>query len=326
MQRFVTTNSKEKVEIKKEYFGEDNILIANLTETWLDSTIKDVVEIEGYNIFRGDRKRREGESQDREGGGTAIYLHEKLEANQISEFSNGVCDMVAVMIPEIQTVNIVVYRPPKTKSSEFNPILKEIQKIFKNLEKPDPTIILSGDFNFPFVKWKRMSDNSCIWEYKTYANATKDEKDQFEKLLSICNNQFMLQIIEEPTREENTLDLIFTNEMSLITKIEVNKTNYSDHNIIEVSTNYTITEHSKNLLKDTNSIMQSLNFRARSVNWVDMGKEFNDSNWEEKSESTDTIQLCEEIIELLENSAKENAPKRGKKGNKSRIPREKKTS
>ena len=46
------------------------------------------------------------------------------------------------------------------------------------------------------------------------ANATKDEKDQFEKLLSICNNQFMLQIIEEPTREENTLDLIFTNEMS----------------------------------------------------------------------------------------------------------------
>ena len=39
----------------------------NLTETWLDSTIKDVVEIEGYNIFRGDRKKREGESQDREG-------------------------------------------------------------------------------------------------------------------------------------------------------------------------------------------------------------------------------------------------------------------
>ena len=100
MQRFVTTNSKEKVEIKKEYFGENNILIANLTETWLDSTIKDVVEIEGYNIFRGDRKKREGESKDREGGGTAIYLCDKIEANQICEMSNGVCDMVAVIIPE----------------------------------------------------------------------------------------------------------------------------------------------------------------------------------------------------------------------------------
>ncbi|MCP4337021.1 MAG: hypothetical protein GY679_04215, partial [Mycoplasma sp.] len=60
------------------------------------------------------------------------------------------------------------------------------------------------------------------------------------------------------------------------------------------------------------------------MNWEDMGKGFNDQNWDEKSESTDTIQLCEEIIELLENSAKENAPKRGKKGNKSRIPRERK--
>ena len=131
MQRFVTTNSKEKVEIAKEYLGENNILIMNLTETWLDSTIKDVVEIEGYNIFRGDRKKREGESKDREGGGTAIYLCEKIEANQICEFSNGVCDMVAVMIPEIQMVNIVVYRPPKTTSSEFNPIKKRLKKSLK---------------------------------------------------------------------------------------------------------------------------------------------------------------------------------------------------
>ena len=50
----------------------------------------------------------------------------------------------------------------------------------------------------------------------------------------------MLQIIEEPTREENTLDLIFTNEISLATMIEVNKTKLFDHINIEVSTNYII--------------------------------------------------------------------------------------
>ena len=85
MQRFVTTNSKEKVEIAKEYLGENNILIMNLTETWLDSTIKDVVEIEGYNIFRGDRKKREGESKDREGGGMAIYLLDKIWKKSITD-------------------------------------------------------------------------------------------------------------------------------------------------------------------------------------------------------------------------------------------------
>ena len=49
--------------------------------------------------------------------------------------------MVAIMISEIQTLNIVIYRPPGTKSSEFNPNLNELQSIFKTLEKPDPTNI-----------------------------------------------------------------------------------------------------------------------------------------------------------------------------------------
>ena len=61
MRRLVTENSKEKVELLKEYVKEDKIILMNLTETWLDNTIKDVVEIEGYNIFRGDRENREGE-------------------------------------------------------------------------------------------------------------------------------------------------------------------------------------------------------------------------------------------------------------------------
>ena len=140
------------------------------------------------------------------------------------------------MILEIQILNIVIYRPLENKSSEFNHILNKLQRIFGTLEKPHPTIILSGDFNFPFVKWKRMPDSSCTWEYKFHTNTTMDEKGQFEKLLSICNNQFMLQTIEEPTRIENTLDLMFTNEISLITMIEVNNSNHSDHNKVEVST------------------------------------------------------------------------------------------
>ena len=139
----------------------------------------------------------------------------------------------------------VVYRPSDTKSHEFNPILSEIQSILQNLEKPEPTIILRGDLNFPFVKWKRLQDNSCSWEYKPHTNATADEKQQFEKLYEICSNYFMLQMIEEPTRKENTLDLMFTNEVNLVTMVEVTKSSYSDHDIIEMSTNYSLTEKEK---------------------------------------------------------------------------------
>ena len=58
MEGLVSKNSKEKVEFLKEYVKEDNIIIMNLTETHLDETIEDVVRIEGYNIFRGDRINR----------------------------------------------------------------------------------------------------------------------------------------------------------------------------------------------------------------------------------------------------------------------------
>ena len=39
----------------------------NLTDIWLDDKIEEIVEIEGYNIIRGDRKNRDR-------GGTAIYV------------------------------------------------------------------------------------------------------------------------------------------------------------------------------------------------------------------------------------------------------------
>ena len=258
-------------------------------------------------------------------GGTAIYLHDKLEANLICEKSNGICEMVAIMIPEIQTVNIVIYRPPGTKSNEFSTILNEIQQIFQKLEKPDPTIILSGDLNFPFVEWKRMSDNSCSWEYKPNTNATTGDKDQFENLMKICNEQCMLQIIEEPTRLENTLDLIFTNEVNLVTMIEVNKSRLSDHNIIEISTNYTTTDKQEiNQMREESNILKTLNFHTKSVKWKDINRIIEETNWEQNFETKDVIQSSKEFEEIITNTAIENAPKRSKLGNFRKIPKERK--
>ena len=95
-------------------------------------------------------------------------------------------------------------------------------------------------------------------------NTTIDEKLQFEKLINICDNQCMLQVIEEPTRGENTLDLMFTNETNIVTAVDVNKTWISDHSRIEISTNYIINEKLKNdkEMEDPNSALRKLNFRA----------------------------------------------------------------
>ena len=318
MEGLVSKNSKEKVELLKEYVKEDNIILMNLTETHLDDTIDEVVEIEGYNIFRGDRR-------DRVRGGTAIYVHDKIDANIKLKLSNGKCEVVAVEMPDIQTINIVVYRPPDTKSHEFNPILSEIQKILKNLEKPEHTIILSGDLNFPFVKWKRLPDNSCSWEYKSNTNATTDEKQQFESLLEMCGDHFMLQMVGEPTRERNTLDLMFTNEVNLITAVEVTKSSYSDHDIIEMCTNYSLKEKEKcNREQSEDNEFRTLNFRAKSVKWKNIAGMIEDIDWDQEFESRNSIACGKNMLEKFTKCAKENAPKRNTQSNGSKIPKERK--
>ena len=50
----------------------------------------------------------------------------------------------------------------------------------------------------------------------------------------------LIQVVDEPTREENTLDLIYTNETSMIMNVESIKSSLSDHDRIEITTNIKI--------------------------------------------------------------------------------------
>merc|ERR1711867_408888 len=125
-------------------------------------------------------------------------------------------------LPEKQTINIAVYRPPKTKMQDFNIMLNELEKILKSVEKSKQTIIISGDFNFPFANWKRMESGGCIGNFKSISNATTDEKSQYTRFDDIFEEHCMIQIIEEITRKENTLDIVYTNDMGIVANIDVN--------------------------------------------------------------------------------------------------------
>merc|ERR1711894_174391 len=118
-QGLITKNSDQKLEMIKEYTKEEKIIAMYFTETHYTGTIKESANIEGYNIFRCDRKRKKG-------GGVAIYLHDKVEAEIICEIRHGGCEMVAINIPELQTINIEVYRPSDTQKFEFDKILFHI--------------------------------------------------------------------------------------------------------------------------------------------------------------------------------------------------------
>ena len=168
----VSENSRIKIDYFNEYVLENKIIIMNFTETWLNANVKEEANIDGYNIFRGDR-------EDIKQGGTAIYLQDKIEAEILASYSKNKCEMVAIKVPSLNLVNVVVYRPPHTKLVDFKPLMNKIEEVLNTVEKPDPTIIWTGDFNFPFVQWKECLSGGCTWDFNTNINATADEKEQF---------------------------------------------------------------------------------------------------------------------------------------------------
>ena len=81
------------------------------------------------------------------------------------------------------------------------------------LTKPLPSLLISGDFNFAFMKsWD--SDNQAalrqaIKERMGDGLTAAQDKIQAGLLLDLSDEFMLNQVIQEPTREGSILDLIF---------------------------------------------------------------------------------------------------------------------
>ena len=69
--------------------------------------------------------------------------------------------------------------------------------------------------------------------------ATKEEKEQVKTLFPLMDEFALTQEITEGTRQTNTLDLLFTNNLKII-NISVTPSQQTDHNFIEISTNMSL--------------------------------------------------------------------------------------
>ena len=98
-------------------------------------------------------------------------------------------------------------------------------------------ILKFGDFNFPFISWPSWN---IYAENHEGRKVKSDEKKQAEQFKEFCNENFLENYIESPTRGKNILDLVLTNNHSLISfyKTIVNKS-FSDHVIIYIGLNFT---------------------------------------------------------------------------------------
>merc|ERR1739842_29145 len=127
------------------------------------------------------------------------------------------------------------------------------------------------------------------------------------------------------TREKNTLHVVYTNEVSIITQVEISRSEMSDHNLIELTTNIKNCKNKTRIMekKENMSVPNflQLNFLDENVNWEIIYELVKKLPWEILFKDTETCTRM--LLEILLKVCIKFIPIRKVKGN-NNIPRERK--
>ena len=190
-------------------------------------------------------------------------LKQSVSHKTLLSYCNSTCEVLIVMISEPEVILVMMHRPPNASTSAFNDIIKESENIIRVLNSPLPEIVIMGDFNFPGVLW-----DTAINSNNVIVNISG--------LVGLRDYLYLDQMITEPTRELNILDLLFCNQ-SIIESIKLQKTVISDHNIIHVNTDLKIVaNHSTQDINPPRSVFEQLNFFK--ADWNTITQDISESN------------------------------------------------
>ena len=185
------------------------------TETWLSPSFDDrCFPISEYHVFRGDRNYN---GKHRKGGGILVLVPKLYDSYQVGEYyctEAFECITFCIGTENASRYILCVYRPPTTLSDKF--FVAEFEKYYYNLRLAAKKVIIVGDFNFPYINWYTGS----LERYSAAANGF---------LRFVLLNSFH-QLVNFATRNDHTLDLVLSNDPSVIANLEVREPfGISDH-------------------------------------------------------------------------------------------------
>ncbi|KAM9590717.1 uncharacterized protein ACIBXB_005842 isoform 1-T1 [Morphnus guianensis] len=201
-------NKQEELEATVQ---QDRYDLVTITETWWDDSHDWSAAMDGYKLFRRDR-------QGRRGGGVALYVRECFDCTELHDCDDKVECLWVRMRGKADKADImlgVCYRPPDQVEEMDESFYKRLAVVSESC-----ALVLVGDFNFPDVCWK-------------YNTAVSKQSRRF---LECVEDNFLTQLVGEPTRGGALLDLLFTNREGLVGGVMVGgRLGLSDHEMIEFS-------------------------------------------------------------------------------------------
>ena len=184
--------------------------IIGITETWLtDKILSSELSMNGYIFLRKDRN----DSVKTRGGGVALYIREEINVMERS-------DLNSELFPESIWSNLylegcktlvgVCYRPPDSQITNNEALFNLLGKTSQE------NVVVMGDFNYPEINWENFSSVNSSHPF-----------------VDCIRDNFLEQVVNDPTREENFLDLILTSESTIVQNLIVGEPfSSSDHQTI----------------------------------------------------------------------------------------------
>ncbi|PKU33628.1 dtw domain-containing protein 2 [Limosa lapponica baueri] len=167
--------------------------------------------MEGYRLFRKDRLGRRG-------GGVALYVNDQLECMEHHlGMDEDPTESLWVKIKRSTGAGDVTvgvcYRSPDQGDRVDEALYRQIGAASRS-----QTLVLMGDFNHPDICWK---DNTAGHK-------------KSRKFLEYVDDNFLLQMVEKPTKKGAVLDLILTNNEGLVGNVKLKGSlGCSDHEMVE---------------------------------------------------------------------------------------------
>ncbi|KAL5255606.1 hypothetical protein ACHWQZ_G010992 [Mnemiopsis leidyi] len=194
-----------------------------ITETWLKGYITDAqVQVKNYTVFRSDRDIRKN-------GGALLYVHNSYIVSDCRVFGDQYCNGIMLKIDDLNCLAATIYRPPECPTHSFRRVLDEMQAFLDDKQEENCEVYVTGDFNLPHLDWSTMTICNTLG---------KTGKESAMMLLDFMSKNFLSQVIHQPTRGNNILDLVLTNRTHLICETKSTSTCLSDHNIVSVVLGY----------------------------------------------------------------------------------------
>ena len=305
-----------KVPYVSDLISDRGQLFFLLTETWLKEQREAELKIEGYVLFRADRKRSR-KRRGRDSGGVGIYVRNDLalEMEEVLNYSNGVVEMLGLFNRTKNMLIIGLYRQPdditggnRSTLSEFNAALSKLRQLLTSQGNPSPLTLLCGDFNLPHAVWPQgEAEDGC----------PRDERDMIAALYYLTSEFFLIQNIRRSTHKKgNILDLLFTSDSNLVHSYETVESVFSDHNIVECAStlecNIPLTRSNtpREDDDDKDQNFNKLNFFNEETMWETLNRKLRNQNWRSEFRGLSTTRMLDRFIGICYSHSVELVPRK----------------